>query len=402
MEAIAKTLSLKLPKPGYRRLHPIIGVDYALNRWLPYMDATEVAKAARRIGTIADWVREFTILAETAERDERWLNGAFYYCAAEFYLSSANPIRAGLMDRSLRLYDEVIRDWDAERHSISHHEGFLPALVLRAKGRRLDTLVMHGGFDSYKEEFFMAAPHYADAGFDVIAFDGPGQGQALRKHGLTMSPEWESPVGSVLDYFELENCTLMGFSLGGYLAPRAAAFEKRIKRLIVDDVLFDFFAVHTAKMPPPLVSMLQSSLDANDAASVNSIVGKIVETSEMARWTFDHGVEVSGSADYFGYLGWLTKMRTATFSHKITQDVLLLGAKEDHIVPLEQFFKQAEAMTNVRSLTTQLFTRADHAHNHCHVSNTSLLIDYVAMWLRFQQRLAVGRLDLPELPDIAS
>lgn len=382
---------------GYRRLHPVVGVDYALNRWLPYLDATEVADAAGRIATLDDWGREFTLMAEKAEQEGRWLNGAFYYCAAEFYLKRDNPARTGLMGRSLRLYDEVIRDWAVERHDIPYDKGVLPALVLRAKGRRLDTLVIHGGFDSYKEEFFMAAPRYADMGFDVVVFDGPGQGQALRKYGLTMSPEWERPVGAVLDHFGIEDCTLMGFSLGGYLAPRAAAFDGRIKRLIADDVLSDFFAVHVAKMPVPIAAMLQASLEAGDTASVNSIVGKIIETSEMARWTFDHGVEVSGSADYFGYLGWLKRMTTAPISHLITQDVLLLAAKEDHIVPLGQFFRQAEAMTNVRSLTTQLFTRVDHAHSHCHVSNTPLLVDYVGMWLGFQQRLAAGRLDLPSI-----
>lgn len=381
--------------PGYRKLHPVVGVDYALNRWLPYMAETDVAEAAGRIATVDDWVREFSRLAEIADREGRSLNGAFYYCAAEFYLRRDNPTRAGLMERALKLYDEVIHDWGAERHDIPYGNGFLPALVLRAKGRCRDTLVMHGGFDSYKEEFFMAAPRYAEMGFDVIAFDGPGQGQALRKYGLVMTPEWERPVAAVLDHFKIADCALMGFSLGGYLAPRAAAFEDRIKRLIVDDVLSDFLAVHTAKMPPPVVSMLQVAVDAGDVASANAIVGKIVETSEMARWTFDHGVEVSGSNDYFGYLGWLKRMSTAGFSDRITQDVLLLAAKEDHIVPLGQFFGQAEAMTNVRSLTTQLFTRADHAHNHCHVSNTDLLIDYVGMWLGFQERLTAGRRELP-------
>ena len=231
-------------------------------------------------------------------------------------------------------------------------------------------------------------------GFDVIAFDGPGQGQALRKYGLIMTPEWEQPVSAVLDHFKIEDCALMGFSLGGYLAPRAAAFEDRVKRLIVDDVLYDFLAVHMAKLPPHVASKLQAAIDAGNATSVNAMVGQIIETSEMARWTFDHGVEVSGSNDYFGYLCWLKRMSTAEFSHRITQDVLLLAAKEDHIVPLEQFFRQAEAMTNVRSLTTQLFTRTDHAHTHCHVSNTPLLTDYVGMWLRFQHRLAIGRREL--------
>jgi pimeloyl-ACP methyl ester carboxylesterase len=384
-------------RPGYRKLHPIEGVDYALNRWLPYLDEAEVAEMARRIKTIEDWVQEFTRLAEKADREERWLNAAFSYCAAEFYLSAKDPRRSKLMDRGLQLYDKVIRDWGVERHSIPHGNGALPALVLRAKGPRLDTLVMHGGFDSYKEEFFMAAPDYAAMGFDVIAFDGPGQGQALRRHGLTMTSEWEHPVSAILDHFEINDCTIMGFSLGGYLAPRAAAFDDRVKRLIVDDVMFDFFATYLARMPPAMASMLQTAMDAGDAVLVNSIVGKLVETSELVRWAFDHGTEVTGSADYSEYLHWARQITTSEFSNKIQQDVLLLAAKEDHIVPIAQFLRQAEAMTNVRSLTTQLFTRTDHAHSHCHVSNTSLLIDYVGTWMSFQNRMAAGRRDLPPI-----
>src|SRR4051812_13091751 len=133
MEAIQAATSVSSHRPGYRRLHPIVGIDYALNRWLPYMDETDVAEAAARIATIDDWVREFTRLAETADREGRWLNGAFYYCAAEFYLFRDNPARTGLMERALRLYDRVIQDWGVERHSIPYGNGFLPALVLRAQ-----------------------------------------------------------------------------------------------------------------------------------------------------------------------------------------------------------------------------------------------------------------------------
>ncbi|HKU96508.1 MAG TPA: alpha/beta fold hydrolase [Vineibacter sp.] len=382
-------------KMGYRKLHPVEGLDFALNRWLPYMREAEVAEAATRIASLDDWRREFTRLAELAEQECRPLNGAFYYCAAEFFLGRDSAVRAGLMDRSLRLYDEVIRDWGAERHDVPYESGALPALVLRAKGRRLDTLVVHGGFDSYKEELFMAAPDYAAMGFDVIVFDGPGQGQALRRHGLVMPSDWERPVGAVLSHFGLTDCTLMGFSLGGYLAPRAAAYDDRIKRLIVNDVLFDFFAVFANRMPAAAALALEAALDAHDGGTVNAIVEGLAATSDVIRWALAHGVEVSGAKDYVDYFRWLRKMTTAEFSHRITQDVLVLAAKEDHIVPMRQFYQQVEALTDVSSLTAQVFTRADHAHQHCHVANTAMVIDFVGTWLRFQNRLASDRMNLP-------
>ena len=66
--------------------------------------------------------------------------------------------------------------------------------------------------------------YIVDAGYEIILFEGPGQGAAHRKSSLYMTHEWEKPTSAVLDYFELTDVTLIGISLGGYLAPRAAAF----------------------------------------------------------------------------------------------------------------------------------------------------------------------------------
>ena len=63
---------------------------------------------------------------------------------------------------------------------------------------------------------------------------------------LPMTHEWEKPVAAVLDYIEAENVTLIGMSLGGYLALRAASLEPRIKRVIAYNVMPDFFACVTS------------------------------------------------------------------------------------------------------------------------------------------------------------
>lgn len=365
-----KTTETQMTNPiGIRAFHPDVPLNYQLNRWLPTMNEAEVWEVAPRIATLADWCRELTLLGQRAEQDGRALHASSYYRAAEFFLTDADPERADLIARYGPLWDEAMSGWPIERINVRFQTGHLPTLVMRARGQARDTLVIHGGFDSYKEEFFMVAPAYAAAGFDVVVFDGPGQGQALRRHGLTMSPDWERPVAAVLDHLEIQSCTLMGFSLGGYLAPRAAAYEPRIKRVIANDVLRDFFAIYMGRGGPGLSAQVEAMLDAGEIAAANQVIAKLTEASENVRWAVAHGEEVSGSHDGYSYLAWLRALRTKPFAHLIKQDFLLMGAKEDHIVPMDQFYSQISDLTNVRSLTAQLFTRADHAQAHCHVGN---------------------------------
>lgn len=384
-------------KPGYRQFHGEPFLDFEINRWLPYMDEAEVSVVVRGIKTLSDWKREMIALGEKAEGEGRALHAGTYYRAAEFYMLGRDGLRLDLIKKYMRLFDEAVADWPLERHAVPYRGGELPVLVMRAEGERRETLVIHGGFDSYKEEYCFAAPAYAAQGFDVVIFDGPGQGQAIRAHGLTMTAEWEEPVGAVLDHFGIDSCTLMGFSLGGYLAPRAAAFEPRIKRLIADDQLTDFFAAFTSKVDLEIAGRLEGMVERGEREAVNTSLTAMGKQSETAAWAIAHGLEISGSDDGFEFLKWLTHLRTAPFSERIHQDVLLLGAKDDHIVPISQWYDQIGTLTNVRSLTAQLFTRADHAHTHCHVSNTPLIIDYVITWLNFQLRTEAARRHLPQL-----
>jgi alpha-beta hydrolase superfamily lysophospholipase len=74
--------------------------------------------------------------------------------------------------------------------------------------------------------------YLSNRGYCVIGFDGPGQGAALRKFGLPITYQWEKSVKSVLDYFHLDDVTIIGISMGGWFCLRAAAFESRITRVI--------------------------------------------------------------------------------------------------------------------------------------------------------------------------
>jgi len=116
---------------------------------------------------------------------------------------------------------------------VPYKEAFLPAMKVSPKGvEKKGTIVMHGGFDSFVEEFYSWMRYFSDHGFEVIAFEGPGQGAALSKYGLALDIEWEKPAKAVLDYFKLNDVTWLGISMGGWFCFRAAAFEPRIKRVV--------------------------------------------------------------------------------------------------------------------------------------------------------------------------
>jgi alpha-beta hydrolase superfamily lysophospholipase len=87
-----------------------------------------------------------------------------------------------------------------------------------------------------------------------LAKMGPGQGVVLREQHPTMQADWEKPNGAVLDAFLVNHpkpwkIVLLGESLGGYLAPRAASFDARIDGVIAFDVWYDGYAIVTRNVP---------------------------------------------------------------------------------------------------------------------------------------------------------
>lgn len=89
------------------------------------------------------------------------------------------------------------------------------------------------GLDSTKEEMEIYENILLARGMATLPFDGPGQGEA--EYDIPIRGDFEVPVKAVVDYIETRGdldaarIAVMGVSLGGYYAPRAAAFEKRLK-----------------------------------------------------------------------------------------------------------------------------------------------------------------------------
>ncbi|HEU4428648.1 MAG TPA: alpha/beta fold hydrolase, partial [Myxococcota bacterium] len=307
---------------------------------------------------------------------------AFYARAAEFYLAPGDRKKLPTYDRFVSLFDEAVPAARAARTSVPFEGKSLPAIVIPAADSAPEkhVVLLHGGFDSLMEELYDFGLALAEAGYRIVLFEGPGQGAALRKSGLAMKPDWERPVAAVLNHFAIETCTILGISLGGLLAPRAAAFEPRIARVICWDVLdefFDCFASRSAALARTLALLSRSGA----RRALNALLGSAMRRDADLAWVLGHGMHVSGSRDPYEFVGWLRSLRTADFSNRITQDVLLLAGAEDHIVPVHQLLRQAAALTSARSVTTRLFTRREHAHNHCQIGNAGLALRVMTDWL---------------------
>jgi 2,6-dihydroxypseudooxynicotine hydrolase len=101
---------------------------------------------------------------------------------------------------------------------------------------RAPVVAMCMGLDSAKEEMDDYENRFLARGVATLAFDGPGQGEA--EYDFALCPEYERPVKAVVDWLEtrpdvdVRRLGIWGVSLGGYYAPRAAAFERRIKACV--------------------------------------------------------------------------------------------------------------------------------------------------------------------------
>ncbi len=128
-------------------------------------------------------------------------------------------------------------DPPGERVAIPYEGKLLYGNLRKPKGiAKPPIVVMCMGLDSTKEEMDDYETRFLRRGLATLAFDGPGQGEA--EYDFPITPEYEKPVKSVIDWIETrsdvdaQRVGIWGVSFGGYYAPRAAAFEKRIKACV--------------------------------------------------------------------------------------------------------------------------------------------------------------------------
>ena len=369
---------------GYHKFHKNQLFNFQLNRWhsLGYARYGDLVEAGKRIRNFSDWTKVMLDLAERAVAEGMLLPAAFYFRAAEFYLLTESPEKEALYNRFSDLFYQAVRNDDVERFSVPYGDSFLPVLRIPSVGEKKSTIMMHGGFDSFIEEFYSMMRFFAERGHEVIAFDGPGQGAARRKYGLALDLDWEKPVKTLLDFFNLDNVTLLGISMGGWLCVRAAAFESRITRVIATGHSIDYMK------------------------NMNAIFRKLHRWSfvhfrnfmdRMAMWKFQRNNIQSWMVKQLMYITKKNKPMDALetyflmneeniHSELVRQDVLILSGTEDHLIPFKMHEEQLSALTSAKSVSSRVFTKGEEAQNHCQIGNIGLALDVMAGWIEEKSR----------------
>ena len=349
-------------------------------------------------GDADSWHRVWTALAERLDQAaaDALTQGA-RTSAREAYLRASNYYRASCLpligepvdarvpeayERQVRAFEQAARLLQpaAERLEIPYEGTTLSGWRFRAPGaeRPRPLLIVTGGYDSMAEElYFLCAPAATARGYDCLIYDGPGQGGALIHHMLRLLPDWENVVRPVVDIaltlsgIDPGRIAMIGESLGGYLAPRAAAFDHRLAAVIADPGQFDVGAAARARLPIDLRTLSRLPRWARDlffrAASVNPFTA----------WMFRRGMWTQGVGSPLEYLQALRAYRIGELATKIQAPTLVCRAEDDPLaVQAQRLF---DALVCPKTFLE--FSAAEGAGDHCESGARALFNQRVFDWL---------------------
>lgn len=369
----------------YKQFIPITNLNFQFNRVLTYGEQAcreeELWEIAPKLTEYdpAVWHDQWRSLAIRAESEGRMMHAAYYHRMSEFFLPDGGDEKQKAYENFRRCFYEAVDKSMFESFEAPYEGKTLPGVIMKAENEK-GIVLAHGGFDSFIEEFFLQLKKITENGYTVILFEGPGQGRPLRQ-GLKMPYDWERPVGAVLDHLRLDDVTLIGVSLGGYLGMRASAFEPRIKRFVAWNIIYDAMEIFTRNVPDEIKPILYQMIKDDKKDEVNDFINQVRQSNDLIDWTVNHGMYISGAETPFDYLNAFTKFNTREISSLVKQDVLLTAGENDHFVPLEQYYQQKEALVNARSVTGRIYTAEEGADQHCQVGALDLVINEIIGWL---------------------
>ena len=345
-------------------------VQAAIDNWAPRfvsqgVDFNDFQRVTARVETWPEWLpawedngdmhadraREAEELGRTLTAGQAWNRAALSYHFAKFvWMVDLDRYRAAA-DKAVAALREVHRllDPTAERLEIPFPGGTMYANLRRpsdgmSQADASPLVLLLPGLDSTKEEFFEWENVFLRRGLATFSLDGPGQGET----GYTthIHPNYEVAVTALLDQLEWDGAVgLAGVSLGGYYAPRAAAFEPRIKAAAGVSGPFNFGEVWD-------------------------------ERPSLTKETFQHH---SGASSPEEARAKAFELDLDGVAQRIRQPLLVVTGKLDRLVRWVESKKIADAAPNA---TWVLYEKGNHVCNNIPYKYRPLVAD----WLREQLR----------------
>ncbi len=365
----------------------------------------ELGECLKAISKVHDhdfhsWVKEWERTAHRAENEaisykakgldvaarNAFLRASNYYRMAVFYSHYREERHALLSEKSVERFHQAVKlmRTPIECLDIDFEGAKLPAYFISGgEGTsKRPTLIALGGFDSTMEELYhLVGAAAAEYGWNCLIFEGPGQWSALiRNPGLVFRPDYERPIKAVIDYalsrpdVDGDKLALIGYSFGGYFAPRAAAFEPRIKACIANSLLFDFEEGGVQSFIPP-------SRDAMDAA--DSMFSTSNRNTEALRWFIGHAQWTMGIERPQDLLTAAKSYTLKGLERRIKCPLLLLFGEEEIADAGHKFVSDTINFVNNLDCdrTIHVFTKLEGAGSHCQIGGVSLAQAVIFDWL---------------------
>jgi dienelactone hydrolase len=292
--------------------------------------------------------------------------GNYYYSAERFIPPGADKL--AMYHKALACYQAALKRLhpNVEFVEVPYEGKSLPAYFMRAPGARgrAPTVVLFDGMDNCKEmSVIFAGIEFANRGIHTLAIDGPGQGETQRLRGIHSRHDYEVPGSAAYEYVasrsdvDPKRVAVMGYSFGGYQAPRIVAFEKRYAACVA------LGAMHWSIYE--WVAGNKAALAVDARTSSTSIF--------QFRW-------VVGAPDNETALEWAKKFSLEGVAEKIECPFLVLHGENDRIVPLDAATTLYERVGSKRK-EIKIFTAAEGGAEHCQVDHRQMGVDYIGDWL---------------------
>jgi pimeloyl-ACP methyl ester carboxylesterase len=357
------------------------------------------AIAEIRRGDAQSWIRVFGALAERIVREaehsledhdpvsaaEQFIRASTYYHVASFYASLKDERYHRYIKCSREVFHRALlcRPARTEIVTIPFEGAQLPGYFVSARDEPSPTLIVLGGFDSTAEELLLWLGNACGArGWNALVFEGPGQPGAMNLNpGLVFRPDYEVPVGAAIDYcltrrdVDPAKIAIIGYSFGGYLAPRAAAMDSRIRAVIANTIGVD--------IPGALRMALPSLLWRLPASLANAVFAILAQVSMTSRFFLERGKHGFGAKSAAQFLRAWEPYSLWSVQDKLTVPLLVvLGEDELAEAPKPLLLDTFKFLRDLKCpVSLHTFTKAEGGAAHCQLDSPERLPPVVFPWL---------------------
>ncbi len=326
---------------------------------------------AREACTVEDRGRELIAGGRTKSGAQYLQRASAYYHVGERFLQPKSADGLSAYKRGvecLRDAARYIKRPRLEHVEIPYEGSSLPAIYVHAEpanhSGKVPAMVFFDGLDVTKEiQYLKGVADLAARGIACLIVDGPGNGESIRFRNFYLRPDTEHYATPAFDYLasrpevDPKRIGVMAISLGGYYAPRAAAFEQRYACCLAWGAQWDYQKIwldrfeRLARADTPSLSVAsQHILWVLSASSQDDAIKR------LAPFKLDGVVQ------------------------KITCPFLLLHGEGDEQIPLSEAQKCFDAVGS-KNKTFKLFTRDEGGYHHCQIDNQSICSAYMWDWL---------------------